>query len=647
MKTAGCPDRSSLLAAARAGRPNVAPSSLSDLAHSSDLGGIDALIRPSLGWALLSNFRTIDRQTGYLLPPSLDEWLPQRHLARFIVEVIEGLDLSAMSRSYRSAGSASYHPTLLKLRTRPTSRMACRFRTNWRGARSACGARISILTVAPMRAKTWRGSDLVGISFRPGPGGVRHIVIPPAEVKNGAALSYEVPGVVSDVLEVYLTRCRPLLSGDPQGIVFPARKGGAKSPAQLAEQIKRAVLQETGIDLNAHAYRHLAAKLYLAANPGDIETVRLLLGHKDRNTTDNFYCVFYQTDALRRYDALIDRYRKKGGPMSRRPPVENWPAGDRERWRKGVEPGGLFGGGRAGADWSDASRFKTARGYDAWLRWLAAHKQLDLNMEPADRVTCEHVAAYVAKLQAEVSPYTVLCPVQELYDALRAMAPGTDWVWLAQLYRNLRKQVRPVRDKLAHVKAPQELMAVGERLMDEAEAAPEWSARRRAVAYRDGLLIALLAYSPIRLKNLAMMRLGRYLRKVSGCWQILFATDESKSKVPYEAIFPSAIESRLERYLDVHRPVLMRGERADGRADAAPINQELDAVWVSEVGTHLEYRALERRIFVQTRDAFGCGIYPHMFRDCAATAVAVVTKAHRGCFHCSRPRRAQDDRKAL
>jgi transposase len=61
----------------------------------------------------LSNFRTIDRATGYLLPPSVDEWLPERHLARFVVEVIDGLDLSAMSKSYRGAGSASYHPALL------------------------------------------------------------------------------------------------------------------------------------------------------------------------------------------------------------------------------------------------------------------------------------------------------------------------------------------------------------------------------------------------------------------------------------------------------------------------------------------------------------------------------------------------------
>jgi transposase len=61
----------------------------------------------------MSNFRTIDRQTGFLLPPSVDEWLPEKHLARFVVEVIDGLDLRAMSTSYRGSGSASYHPSLL------------------------------------------------------------------------------------------------------------------------------------------------------------------------------------------------------------------------------------------------------------------------------------------------------------------------------------------------------------------------------------------------------------------------------------------------------------------------------------------------------------------------------------------------------
>src|ERR1035438_49099 len=61
----------------------------------------------------MSNFRAIDRETGFLLPPSIDEWLPEEDLGGFVVEVIDGLDLSTMVRSYRGSGSASYHPALL------------------------------------------------------------------------------------------------------------------------------------------------------------------------------------------------------------------------------------------------------------------------------------------------------------------------------------------------------------------------------------------------------------------------------------------------------------------------------------------------------------------------------------------------------
>jgi transposase len=61
----------------------------------------------------MSNFRPTDRATGFLMPPSVDEWLREQHLARFIVEVVEGLDLRGMSGSYRGSGSASYHPSVL------------------------------------------------------------------------------------------------------------------------------------------------------------------------------------------------------------------------------------------------------------------------------------------------------------------------------------------------------------------------------------------------------------------------------------------------------------------------------------------------------------------------------------------------------
>jgi len=61
----------------------------------------------------MSNFRPTDRRIDYLMPPSVEEWLPQRHLARFVVEVVESLDLRGMSASYRGSGSASYRPAVL------------------------------------------------------------------------------------------------------------------------------------------------------------------------------------------------------------------------------------------------------------------------------------------------------------------------------------------------------------------------------------------------------------------------------------------------------------------------------------------------------------------------------------------------------
>ena len=61
----------------------------------------------------MSNFRLVDRATGFLMPPSGDEWLPEEHLARFVVDVIASLDLRAMTGSYRGCGDASYHPTVL------------------------------------------------------------------------------------------------------------------------------------------------------------------------------------------------------------------------------------------------------------------------------------------------------------------------------------------------------------------------------------------------------------------------------------------------------------------------------------------------------------------------------------------------------
>lgn len=61
------------------------------------------------------NFRSYNPKQPYLLPPSLDNWLPQDHLARFISETVDQMDLSALITAYRAngQGSAAYHPAMM------------------------------------------------------------------------------------------------------------------------------------------------------------------------------------------------------------------------------------------------------------------------------------------------------------------------------------------------------------------------------------------------------------------------------------------------------------------------------------------------------------------------------------------------------
>ena len=62
------------------------------------------------------NFRTCDLDQPFLLPPSLQAWLPESHLARFIAELVPGLDLSKIYGFYGrrdGRGKAAYHPVMM------------------------------------------------------------------------------------------------------------------------------------------------------------------------------------------------------------------------------------------------------------------------------------------------------------------------------------------------------------------------------------------------------------------------------------------------------------------------------------------------------------------------------------------------------
>lgn len=60
-----------------------------------------------------SKFVQVDRETLFLLPPSIQDWLPEKHLARFVVEIVEQIDLGSFKASYSGRGSQAYNPEML------------------------------------------------------------------------------------------------------------------------------------------------------------------------------------------------------------------------------------------------------------------------------------------------------------------------------------------------------------------------------------------------------------------------------------------------------------------------------------------------------------------------------------------------------
>lgn len=170
---------------------------------------------------------------------------------------------------------------------------------------------IELLLMAPMRLGNLAGIDIQKhLSWtRDGRRGIVHVAIPGQETKTGEPLEFELPKETVRLLETYLQDFRPRLCDAASTWLFPGRDGKHKAVVSLSVQIKRTLLEELGIDMNAHLFRHFGAMLYLRANPGGYEVVRRILGHRSINTTVMAYTGMEGPAATRHFDETILKLR--------------------------------------------------------------------------------------------------------------------------------------------------------------------------------------------------------------------------------------------------------------------------------------------------------------------------------------------------
>jgi integrase len=283
--------------------------------------------------------------------------------------------------------------------------------------------------------------------------------------------------------------------------------------------------------------------------------------------------------------------------------LNEWSAADQQALVEARRPHGrLTRGGRA-AHLKEVSLNDLVQKYGLYLDHVVRAGIVLDDKIPAGSVTPELVQSFVWELEKRVSTCTQAGYVTKLWRMAQLINPHRDLAWLGEIANDLALEMIPA-SKFERLADTDLIVWAGLTLMEEAETNSQWSPLKRAHNYRNGLMIALLALCPIRLKNLANLTLEMNFLKIGEHWLISLSADETKENRADRRPIPHFLSGYIERYIAYYRPVFGY--------------QGLE-FWVGRYGKPLGYSAVERWVTETTRVTLGISISPHLVRSCAAS----------------------------
>jgi len=291
-------------------------------------------------------------------------------------------------------------------------------------------------------------------------------------------------------------------------------------------------------------------------------------------------------------------------------PVSEWPDADRRAWEEACRPGSRLKAGGVASYLAEVSRDDFARRYGAFLGFLQRNGRLEPYAGAATQVTLPNVEAYITDLKARARSVTAWNCIYKLRRAAQLLAPTVDFSWLAEIEKDIALEMEP-RSKLDRLVLAGRLVEAGLTVVAEAqEFASTDLARARGV--RNGLMVALLALCPIRLKNFAALEIGHTFKEVDGSWWLALPGHLTKSRRPDERRVPALLNRFIELYLNQSRPLLLKS--------SPPTN----ALWISSTtGQRLTAKNLGTLISKITLETIGVDVSPHLFRTAAASTAAM------------------------
>jgi integrase len=247
--------------------------------------------------------------------------------------------------------------------------------------------------------------------------------------------------------------------------------------------------------------------------------------------------------------------------------------------------------------------------YGRWLGYLAWSEQPN-PLPPADRVTHEAVRDYNRHLLPLVSPRTRLSLLVGLKVTIAAMTPDREWRWLQDFCNRVQRQAKPKSDKRSRMRSSGDIFSAA---LTELRRLPTHGLGLiQAIAYRDALMLALLAARPLRVRNATSIEIGHQLTRAEHGWHLSIPGDQVKNKQPVSYGLPHKLTPWLDRYLAKVRPIF----------PGAAASRYL---WLNQNGPVGGPGFVYLRIVRLTRRLFGKPINPHLLRDCAASSLAMVS----------------------
>ncbi len=302
-------------------------------------------------------------------------------------------------------------------------------------------------------------------------------------------------------------------------------------------------------------------------------------------------------------------------PRRRCLPLAKWPAPDRRAWDAATSDGGLLGEAGLAVNWSAGTCSRVIQSYGRFLTFLEYRGELDHTRVPEERASRECVVAYVEELRQQCASVTVYGYILNLERALHVMVPDEDLGWLRRMASRLKARARPSRNKRIKLVPAENLFDLGMRLMQRALEADDLGLKRRAVLYRDGLLIAFLSTRLFRRRSFTNLEIGQHVVRVGDGYCLRLEPQETKNRRPYEAPLPENLTAYMDFYLERMRPVLLSGRTSD-------------RLWITYAGTPMASDSMYLRLCKATERELGRPINPHLFRDCAATSMAIDDPEH-------------------